>query len=156
MTYTINSNLKEFVEVDPAKLEKFLAQDSEHLLMKLGFTATKVGKLFNVNPLYIVAHAILESAWGTSNLAKLKNNLFGYGASDDAPFEKAFKFPTQECCVVFVMYKVVTNYLTPAGKFWGDEPSLWGMNKMYASDKGWADKICKIMNNIDKFLTKEG
>ena len=40
----------------------------------------------------ILVQSGIESAWGKSNIAKKKGNLFGIGASDDAPMAKAFTF----------------------------------------------------------------
>ena len=40
---------------------------------------------FNVNALYLMAHAIHESAWGTSSLAQTKHNLYGINAVDSDP-----------------------------------------------------------------------
>lgn len=42
--------------------------------------AVKVGKKFNLHPLIILAQASIESAWGTSLLAKMNNNFFGVTA----------------------------------------------------------------------------
>ncbi len=33
---------------------------------------------YGLNPIYILAHAIWESGWGRSTIARIKNNLFGY------------------------------------------------------------------------------
>lgn len=43
-----------------------------------------------LDPVYILAHAALESAWGTSNIAQDKYNYFGIGAFDDDPYENSF------------------------------------------------------------------
>ena len=40
---------------------------------------------FNVNALYLMAHAIHESGWGTSILAQTKHNLYGINAVDSDP-----------------------------------------------------------------------
>ena len=47
-----------------------------------------------INARYFVAHAMLESGWGTSDIARLKRNLFGYGAYDRDPWRYATRFRT--------------------------------------------------------------
>ena len=49
-------------------------------------TAERVGKLFGINPIVILAQAAIESGWGTSTLARLHNNFFGvtaYGQTNE-------------------------------------------------------------------------
>lgn len=46
-------------------------------VLKYYEVAVKVGKEFNLHPLIILAQASIESAWGTSLLARLNNNFFG-------------------------------------------------------------------------------
>lgn len=48
-----------------------------NFVMKYYEIAVKVGKLFNLHPLVILAQASIESAWGTSLLSTLNNNFFG-------------------------------------------------------------------------------
>ena len=47
------------------------------------------GRRYGVNPLYLVAHAIEESAFGASEIAQTRNNLFGIAASIDGPNNNA-------------------------------------------------------------------
>jgi len=51
-----------------------------NFVMKYYAIAVKVGKLFNLHPLIIMAQASVESAWGTSLLARQNNNFFGVTA----------------------------------------------------------------------------
>ena len=155
MNYDINSNLREFVEVDPDKMLEFLRKKQANELIKLVPEIIAVGRQMNMNPLYILSHAILESGWGKSEIASKKNNLFGYGAYDDNPMDNAFTFPTKKNCLWYVMGKVAHRYLSPKGygeqgRFWGGEASLAGMNKFYASDPKWGEKIAHLMNKIEE------
>lgn len=43
-----------------------------------------------LDPVYLLAHAGLESAWGKSNIAVNKNNYFGIGAYDSSPYISAY------------------------------------------------------------------
>lgn len=46
-------------------------------------------KQSGLDPIYILAHAGLESSWGNSQIAKDKFNYFGIGAFDDSPYESS-------------------------------------------------------------------
>lgn len=108
---------------------------------------------YQINPCYILAHAILESGWGRSKIAREKSNLFGYKAYDSSPYESAMSFVSYWHCIDTVIKHVHDNYLTPGGKYYNG-PTLGGMNQKYASDKEWSTKIRKIMNDIYKFCSE--
>ena len=46
------------------------------------------------NARFLLAAAMHESAWGTSDIARIKHNLFGYNAYDRAPFRSASAYRT--------------------------------------------------------------
>ena len=90
--------------------------------------AVKVGKLFNLNPLMILAQASVESGWGTSLLATQNHNFFGVTA-----YGKTNKYWTGEKRIstssglAFRSYKsvedgfsdfarLITSYYTEAAK----------------------------------------
>lgn len=45
-----------------------------------------------LDPKYLVAHAALESKWGTSNICRNKNNYFGIAAYNSSPGSSAYTF----------------------------------------------------------------
>jgi hypothetical protein len=47
---------------------------------------------WGLNAHYLTAHAALESAWGTSAIARDKNNILGFMAYDDSPYLSAATF----------------------------------------------------------------
>ncbi len=102
---------------------------------------------------YIVAHAILETGWGTSKIYRDKKNLFGWSAFDSSPYSSATGFPTREDCIDFVMGRIKALYLTPGGRFFSEAPCLgdrsYGMNKHYASDPKWGEKIASIAAKLE-------
>ena len=49
-------------------------------------------KQYKINGVFLAAVAVHESGWGTSTIAKNKNNLFGYGAVDSNPYGGAYSF----------------------------------------------------------------
>ncbi|MDP4086643.1 MAG: SH3 domain-containing protein, partial [Bacillota bacterium] len=124
------------------------------------------GKKYGVNALYLAAHAIHESAFGTSNLAIYRNNLFGFGAYDDSPFISSYLFPTIDQSIEYIAREIKATYLNPdswkyKGAYLGystktmsntriDEFSE-GMNFYYASDPNWGKTIASHMQNILAF-----
>jgi beta-N-acetylglucosaminidase len=108
---------------------------------------------YKLNKVYILAHAILESGWGRSKIAREKNNLFGFRAYDSDPYGNAMSFKSYIDCINVVMKHVYDNYLTPGGKYYNGA-TLGGMNKKYASDKEWSNKIRKLINDIYKFCSE--
>lgn len=121
------------------------------------------GNKYGVNSLYLAAHAIHESAYGTSLLSVGKNNLFGFGAYDATPFIAAFKFKSVNDCINYIAQEMKATYLNKNnwkynGAYLGystkdmnnkriDENS-GGMNFWYASDPYWGQTIAKHMQNI--------
>ena len=60
--------------------------------LERGQSFIDAGKTYGVNALYLAAHAIHESAFGTSDIALGKNNLFGFGSYDASPFIASYRF----------------------------------------------------------------
>jgi beta-N-acetylglucosaminidase len=116
-------------------------------LQGLGDAFMAAEQSYHVSARYLLAHAIEESAWGTSRIAQDKHNLYGYGADDAHPYEDAYTFPSFAACIDFVARMVAKNYLSPSGQFYHG-PTLRGMNVCYASDPNWADNIALIGRSI--------
>lgn len=121
------------------------------------------GKKYGVNALYLAAHAIHESAYGTSAISIAKNNLFGFGAYDAAPFIGAYRFGSVELCIDYIAREMKATYLNPANwKYQGAylgfstktltntriDPNSEGMNFFYASDPNWGKAIGQHMEKI--------
>jgi len=146
--YTTHTNLLQVPNVTGAQIDNAVRSiRSDSGLIGLGDVIVETGKRHNINPIYIVSHAALESAWGTSRIAREKNNLFGYAAFDHCPYDCAQGYASKADSVKFVMEKVKQNYLTPGGAYYNGA-HLAGMNVRYATDKQWANSITSIMNNI--------
>jgi beta-N-acetylglucosaminidase len=143
-TFTIDTDLTKPSGETAAKLDSFLSGSA---LAGLGASFTNAEQTYHVSARYFVAHAILESAWGTSAIAQNKHNLFGYGADDANPYVDAVSFSSFDACIQFVAQKISQNYLSPSGVFYHG-PTLRGMNVDYASDPLWASKIATIANTI--------
>ncbi|QSB49442.1 SH3 domain-containing protein [Parageobacillus toebii] len=133
------------------------------VLLGKGQVFIDAGKKYGVNALYLAAHAIHESGFGTSRLALTKYNLFGYGAYDASPFVSAYRFSSVEESIDYIARKVKATYLNPAysyfkGAYLGFRTntlagtrvneSSEGMNFYYASDPYWGQSIARHMANI--------
>ncbi|KEK18029.1 N-acetylmuramoyl-L-alanine amidase [Bacillus manliponensis] len=103
-----------------------------------------------VSALYLAAHAILESAYGKSEIAYRKHNLFGLRAYDRDPFKHAKYLPTFGDSIAYNANYVREFYLEADGKYYNG-PTLVGMNVMYASDKEWGTKIASIMERMKPY-----
>ncbi|MEH7075090.1 SH3 domain-containing protein [Neobacillus drentensis] len=139
------------------------------VLVSKGQAFIDAGKKYGVNSLYLAAHAIHESGFGTSNISIGKKNLFGYGAYDSAPFVGAYRFSSVEQCINYVAQKIKADYLNPKGAhFQGamlgyrtndskgkriTSKSI-GMNYYYASDPLWGNGIARHMQKILAFNAK--
>lgn len=113
---------------------------------------------YNVNGLFVAAVGIHESAWGTSQIAMSKKNLFGYGAFDRDPGGMALSFDDYSA-EIDLMFRVFSKYyLNPAGTpIYGDEiaqgtyyrgSTVSSVNECYASDPNWANGVFKWMTYL--------
>jgi len=72
---------------------------------------------YKVNILHNIAHAVLESASGTSFIARMKNNLYGFKAYDSSPYVSAGKFQSYSICIMEWTKWLLDNYLWEDGKY---------------------------------------
>lgn len=152
LPFDVGTDLTDPVAVTGQEIDDAIAAERpDSPLIGLGDTFVAVQEAFSVNAVYQAAHAVHESAWGTSTIAQDKRNLFGWGAEDSDPYGGAKRFDSFEDCVWYVMEQVKTQYLTP-GDFRYNGPNLDGMNVYYATDDRWDVKIVRqyrtIANNI--------
>lgn len=113
---------------------------------------------YNINGVFVVAVGIHESAWGTSKIAREKNNLFGYGAYDSNPYNGAYSFSNYSESIDLIARVFVKYYINPKGtSIYGGEkaagtyyngPTLSGINIKYATDKNWANSVYNHMKYL--------
>jgi beta-N-acetylglucosaminidase len=142
--FTIDTDLTQPSGETAARLNAFLQGTA---LANLGDAFMAAEQSYHVSARYLLAHAIEESAFGTSRIAHDKHNLFGYGADDAHPYEDAYTFASFAACIDFVAHMVAKNYLSPSGAYYHG-PTLRGMNVTYASDPRWADNIARIARSF--------
>jgi beta-N-acetylglucosaminidase len=124
-------------------------------LVGTGADFKEIEALYGVNALYLMAHAIHESAWGTSAIAQDKKNLYGYGAYDSDPYNGAYTYSSFKDSIEDAAIRVTKNYLSPKGSYYYGavlgHKSI-GMNVKYASDAYWGELIAAHMYRADKYL----
>lgn len=130
-------------------------------LVGLGKTLKKVESETRVNALLILAMAIHESNYGTSDHAMKNNNLFGIAVYDSNP-SSGTSFKTVEEGI----YHLANDYLNGTKDWRGGYlmPNTWraygaapgtkatGLNVKYASDPNWGAKVAGHMYRIDHAL----
>jgi beta-N-acetylglucosaminidase len=104
-------------------------------------------KAHQFNPLFILALAIIGSQWGRSEIARLKNNLFGWGALVSHTFEGAGLLEVTKNVVKFSSGKLKT-YILPQTVAFFKGTTLKDINVHYSSDKRWAAEVRDIMNDM--------
>jgi len=113
---------------------------------------------YNINGIFLMALAIHESGWGTSDISKDKKNLFGYGAYDSDPYNSSFSFSSYAEGIELITRVLVKYYMnqpgTPifdgqvaSGSFYYG-PNLPAINLKYASDPQWSTKVYNIMEYL--------
>ncbi|MBM6881364.1 glucosaminidase domain-containing protein, partial [[Clostridium] spiroforme] len=113
--------------------------------------------LYGANALLMIGVAANESAWGSSNIAMTKNNLFGHAAYDSDPNGSANGYSSVEYSVYYHAARFVSkgylDCITDSryyGSFLGDKAS--GMAVKYASDPYWGEKAAAMAWKVDSYL----
>ncbi|MFC6953871.1 N-acetylmuramoyl-L-alanine amidase [Halorubellus litoreus] len=139
--FDVETDLTVPVDVTGQEIDDAIAAERpDSPLVGLGDAFVAAQEEYGVNAVYQAAHAIHESAWGTSTIAQDKRNVYGWGAVDSSPYEGAKPFESFEACVDYVMGEVADRYLEP-GNWRYNGPTLDGMNVYYATDDRWDVKI---------------
>lgn len=151
--FDLNSNILSKCGVSAEDLQKAITA----MRPNNGFSGVQMfldaEEKYGINALFIVAHAAVESAWGTSFLAKTRNNLFGFNAVDSNPGE-ASSYPSQAASVDFYGEFLKTYYLTPGASYYnGDTPH--GVFVEYSSSHdAEAETVVGVMNSLQEEVNK--
>lgn len=128
------------------------AEDSP--LASLGEAWIAAANETDINPIYLAAHAIVESGWGFSPIAQSKYNIYGYRAFDIAPYREAEAFDSYADCVTRCSAWISRDYLSPNGTYFSERngATLRGMNENYATDVRWGETIADVMTQIVRYV----
>ena len=109
---------------------------------------------YGQNALMMFSHAATESAYGTSNIAMDKNNLFGYGAADSCAYDCAYSYNSPRDSIMDYAQKTGDSYSYVTGKYYygshyGNKSS--GRNVMYATDpySGEKEAAKSFLSDLD-------
>lgn len=117
---------------------------------------------YGINGVFVAAIGIHESAWGTSKIARDKENLFGYGAYDMSAYSSAYSYNGYAAGIDMIARVLVKHYLNPkgtsiyngekaTGRFYNGK-TLKAVNKRYATDKNWNSSVYTWMQYLYKRL----
>lgn len=110
---------------------------------------------YGVSALGLLAIACLESAYGTSHIAREKQNLFGWGAVDTNPFNGAWDWssmPTKDA-IYKALELIAKNY--PLGKYHQDcfYTMRWNNNvHQYCTSTTWPNSNARIRAQLEAYL----
>lgn len=137
------------------------------VMANTGKAFTDMQNIYGSNALLTIGVAGNESAWGTSNYAKNRNNLFGHAAYDSDPDNATGYASVDESIQYHAQYYVSKGYASPTiwkngkvvmganyfGANLGNKGS--GMNIKYASDPFWGEKNALAAYQMNEFFNKE-
>lgn len=130
--------------------------DSGSKMLSTGEHFINVQNTYGVNAALMMAIGMNESARGTSNLAKTKNNLFGLNAIDADPNQAANYFASVADCINDYGYAwLAYGYLDPRDyRYYGANlgNKYQGLNYKYASDPFWAEKAASYYYDLDSMF----
>lgn len=112
---------------------------------------------YGVNAAISLSTAINESGWGTSSLAKNKNNLFGHNAYDSSVMASASCYNTVADGIYRHAYYYINTLFAEtkdlSGNYFGSHlgNKNSGINVKYAADPYWGEKIAAIYRSLDGF-----
>ena len=102
-------------------------------------------KSSGLDPVYILAHAGLESNWGKSAIARDKNNFFGIAAYDNSPYSSSYEMGNGTYDGIVSGATWIANNYYAAG-----QTNLYSMryndgNHEYCTSDTWMHDIVRIM-----------
>lgn len=146
--------------------------NGESMLYQSGKSFIDAQNKYSTNAIMMMSLSINETAYGTSELAFTKNNLFGHAAYDASPSKSANQYASSaESILVHASHFLNQGYLNACdgfkgtgtcnadqanryrGAFFGDKES--GMNVRYASDPYWGEKAAAFYRKFDNAMGKK-
>ncbi|NLK34127.1 MAG: hypothetical protein GX301_01570 [Gracilibacteraceae bacterium] len=120
--------IKPYIPYSDKQIESLMQNE----FIGLGSAFNYYAKLNDFDVLHSVGHGGLESGWGTSPIAKRKNNIYGWTAYDSSPMASAKGFKDKAECIEYWSYEFNRTYLEPDGD-WYSGNNEYCVNINYAS-----------------------
>ena len=143
---TLDTNLLSVSGASAWGINAYLAANTP--LPSLGAAFIAAERKYGVNAKFLLAAAMHESGMGTSDIARIKHNLFGYNAYDRSPFKSANAYGTFAANIDATAKFIKDFYLTPRGRWWGGAPTLRSMQRFWSSSKRWGENVAQVANSI--------
>jgi len=153
-TDTINQDLGVWSPISETELNAYInsVAPSNSPFRNNASVFIKAGQESGLDPRYILAHAALESGWGTSKISRDKNNYFGIGAFDSSPYSSAYSFNSGLAAGIIGGAKWISNnyYNSSYGQKTLNQMRNNGGVHEYATDPEWHNKIAEIMDGMPR------
>lgn len=148
LMYSLTFSVLKKSGLKPAVIDRLLTGTG---LAGLGRAFASAEARTGVNSLFMVAHAAVESAWGRSNIAITKRNLFGIAAFDSDP-GAAYSFKSKAASIAYYAEWLKKQYLTKGGD-WFEGTSIHAIFIHYSSSHDVeARLVARIMNELESKL----
>lgn len=143
---TLDTNLLSVSGVSAWAIDAYLKATTS--LPPLGAAFLAAERKYGINARFLLAAALHESGWGTSYIARVKHNLFGYNAYDRDPVRYASAYETYAANIDDTAKYIKAWYLTPGGRWWGGRPTLRSMQQFWSSSHRWGVSVSRIATSI--------
>lgn len=141
------NDLRSYSNITPQQMDKIIDYYDSHIkggtpFKNKGYIFVEASKKSGLNPLYLFAHAAVESGFGKSYFAQARGNYYGINAVDTQPDRAYHMGDSMEDGIVSGAVWISNNF------YKNGYTSLKSMKDgNYASDPEWEDKIISIMNH---------
>lgn len=111
---------------------------------------------YNINAVVMTAISCLESKYITSELAELKNNIFGLGANDDLKGSDEYGdfFTSKEECIYSAANRIENQYLKRDSKkswrYLNGAKDIWSVGYKWSTNPKWGDLVKNLCERIEK------
>ena len=139
--------IKPYKEYNDVEIEALM----HFKLVGLGATFNKSAKDNDFDVLHSIAHAVLESGSGTSYIARVLNNLYGWACFDSNPMG-GNKFKSKAVCIEKWSAWFNKEYLTIGGR-WYNGCNEHGVNIRYASSPVAGINKAFIVKNLKREIS---
>lgn len=146
-----NKDLKKYPLYTVDEMNKWIADRAPEnsAFIGKGEEFLEVSQETELDPRYLVAHAALESAWGTSPIAKDKNNYFGIAAYNASPYESALAFDSSKSGIREGAKWIKEHYINEGqdtlNKMQFGKKTYCTLEDGKTPDQSWIDKIIAII-----------
>lgn len=140
------------VELSAKDMDRIIDKWSDHMkngtrFKGKGATFVEAAKETGLNPIYLMAHAALESSWGNSDMARDRHNYYGINAVDTNPNRADRMGDSIDEGIIAGAHWIKSNFYDHGYR------TLEEMQRAnYATDPSWEGNIEKIADASTQML----